>query len=144
MSKTWRYQLDRAFRHGSPHLLGVSYSNEWIDIRHGAILIHRGYAWDGCSPAVRLPGGIWLGTPDGPLMADGRPQTFCASLVHDALCQWADEIPIRQAATLGVFEELLQEAGFPGWRIWLYVQAVKRFGPQAFGGDRPIPAAAID
>lgn len=138
----WRYRLERPFRYASPHLAGVDYRNEWIEISNGAILIHRGYAWDGCSPAVRLPGGLWLGTPDGPLQPDGRPQSYYASLVHDPLCQWAAEIPIQQVATVALFGDMLQEAGFPGWRIWLYVQAVRRFGPQAFGGDRAIPAVA--
>lgn len=137
---TWRYRLDRQFRHASPHLAGVDYRNEWIEIGACSITIHRGYAWDGCSPAVRLPGGIWLGTPDGPLMADGRPQTFYASLVHDPLCQWADEIPIRKQATVALFGDMLREAGFPAWRAALYAGAVDKLGPQRFGGDLPLPA----
>lgn len=133
---TWRYRLDRRFFHTSVHLQGVEYSNDWVDIRHHSIMIQPGYAWDGCSPAWRLPGGIWLGTPDGPLMADGRPQTFYASLVHDALCQWAEEIPIPRSATVALFGEMLREAGFPPWRVWLYAWAVARLGPQFFGGDQ--------
>lgn len=140
----WRYRLERAFRYVSRFLLGVEYRNEWIEINNGVILIQRGYAWDGCSPAWRLPGGLWLGTPDGPLMPDGRPQAYYASLVHDALCQWAIEIPIRQVDTVALFGDMLREAGSPGWRAALYTGAVARFGPQVFGGDRPIPAAAID
>ncbi|BAK75374.1 protein of unknown function [Pseudogulbenkiania sp. NH8B] len=134
----WRYRLDRPFHHTSTHLVSVEYRNDWIDIRpRGSIFIQPGYAWDGCSPAWRLPAGLWLGTPDGPLMPDGRPQTFYASLVHDALCQWKREIPIKRRATVQVFAELLQLAGFPTWRVWLYVGAVARFGPSRFGGDLP-------
>lgn len=136
----WRYRLDRTFRHGSTHLAGVTYLNDWIDIRHGAILIHPGYAWDGCSPAWRLPGGLWLGAPDGPLGIDGRPLTFHASLVHDALCQFKAEIPISKAATVALFAELLQLANFPSWRVWLYATAVAKLGPQRFGGDELLPA----
>ncbi|EEG08942.1 hypothetical protein [Pseudogulbenkiania ferrooxidans] len=132
----WRYRLDHPYLHTSPHLVGVEYRNDWIDIRpHGTILIQPGYAWDGCSPAWRLPGGLWLGTPDGPLGVDGRPLSYHASLVHDALCQWKREIPIRQRATVRVFAELLQLAGAPPWRVWLYASAVARLGPQGFGGD---------
>lgn len=144
MSKPWRYQLGCGYAYLSPHLGGVSYRNEWIQIKDGWIWIRQGYAWDGCSPALRLPGGIWLGTPDGPLMPDGRPQTYYASLVHDALCQWAEAIPVRQAATVALFGDMLREAGFPGWRVTLYTAAVRRFGPQLFGGDRAVPAVAID
>lgn len=132
---SWRYRLDHPFRHASPHLAGVDYRNDWIGIHHGAIFIQPGYAWDGCSPAWRLSGGLWLGTPDGPLMPDGRPQTFYPSLVHDALCQWASEVPIRQRATVALFAELLRISGFPRWRVRLYATAVEKFGPSSFGGD---------
>lgn len=137
---TWRYRLEQAYRYVSHWLLGVEYRNEWIEISDGSIMIHRGYAWDGCSPALRLPGGLWLGTPDGPLMPDGRPQAFYASLVHDALCQWAAEIPIRQEDTVALFRDMLCEAGFPPWRLRLYAGAVDRLGPQRFGGDELLPA----
>lgn len=137
---SWRYKLDRPYLHVSRQLAGVDYRNEWIDIRHGAILIQPGYAWNGCSPAWRLPGGVWLGTPDGPLGVDGRPLTYYPSLVHDALCQWAGEIPIRQSATVALFGDMLREAGFPPWRVWLYAIAVDKLGPQRFAGDLPLPA----
>ncbi|BAK75827.1 hypothetical protein NH8B_0995 [Pseudogulbenkiania sp. NH8B] len=131
----WRYRLDQPYHHASANLQGVEFRNDWIDVRHGSIVIQPGYAWDGCSPAWRLPAGLWIGTPDGPLMPEGRPQTFYASLVHDALCQWKREIPLRKAATVALFAELLQAAGFPSWRVRLYAGAVARFGPQRFGGD---------
>lgn len=141
---SWRYRLDRHFVYTSRSLDDVEFQNNWITIRHSTIVIRSGYAWDGCSPAVRLPGGLWLGTPDGPLMADGRPQTFYASLVHDALCQWANEIPIRQEATVALFGDMLRDAGFSGWRAALYAGAVARFGPQTFGGDRQSLVAETD
>lgn len=133
----WRYRLDRHYLHASDHLAGVTYRNEWIDIRHGAIMIERGYAWDGCSPAWRLPGGVWLGAPDGPRGVDGRPLAYHASLVHDALCQFKAEVPISKTATVALFAELLQLAGFPSWRVWLYATAVSKLGPQRFGADAP-------
>lgn len=131
----WRYRLDADYHYQSPLLAGVSFCNEWLRIEDGRITIRAGYAWDGCSPAVRLPGGIWLGTPDGPLGADGRPQTFYASCVHDVFCQFADAVPLTKQQVSDIFRCMLLEAGFPPWRATLYRSAVMRFGPQAFGGD---------
>lgn len=140
---TWRYRLDADFHHHTPLLAGCFFAGDWLAIADGALTIPAGYAWDGCSPAWRLPGGLWLGTPDGPLGADGRPLSYRASLVHDALCQYAPELPIARDVSVAVFAELLAEAGFPAWRTRLYAAAVRRFGPQRWGGDaRPTLAGA--
>lgn len=130
----WRYRLTADFTYRSPLLAGITFCNDWVRIEHGLITIQAGYAWDGCSPAVRLPViGTWLGTPDGPTLADGWPQTGRASLVHDSLCQFRAEIPISKAASVAIFAELLQADGWRWWR--LYTCAVNRFGPPAFAGD---------
>ncbi|MDC7704043.1 DUF1353 domain-containing protein [Vogesella indigofera] len=131
----WRYRLTADFTHQSPLLAGISFCNEWLRIEDGRITIRAGYAWDGCSPAVRLPGGIWLGTPDGPLGVDGRPQTFYASLVHDALCQFSRDVPLHKVQVSALFRDMLLEAGFPPWRAALYHAAVLRFGPQDFAAN---------
>lgn len=131
----WRYKLTEDYTYESPHLAGISFCSDWLLIDGGRLLIRAGYAWDGCSPAWRLPGGVWVGTPDGPLGADGRPQSYYASLVHDALCQYKADVPITKAATLALFADLLRQGGFPPWRVLLYVAAVKLFGPARFAGD---------
>lgn len=136
---TWRYRLDTAYTLKSPHLAGICFCNEWLRIGDGALTIPAGYAWDGCSPAWRVPGGLWLGTPDGPLGIDGRPPTFYPSLVHDALCQFAADVPVTRAATVALFHDMLRAAGMPAWCAALYAAAVRAFGPAAFGGD-PHPA----
>lgn len=129
----WRYRLTADFTHQSPLLAGISFCNDWVLIDGGRMLIRAGYAWNGCDPAVRLPGGLWLGTPDGPLLADGWRQTGRASLVHDALCQWREQILIKKVVTVALFAHMLDTDGWPLWR--LYAAAVARFGPQRFAGD---------
>lgn len=132
----WRYKLDTQFELLAPGLLGIDYQNEWITIRHASIRIAAGYAWDGCSPAWRLPGGIWLGVPDGPLGTDGRPVSWQATLVHDALCQFRPDIAgLSKAATVLLFRRLLAEANAPAWMVWLYPAAVSLLGPKDWRGD---------
>jgi hypothetical protein len=140
---TWRYRLRERFEVFAPELLTVAYAGPWLEIRHCRLAIPAGYAWDGCSPALRLPGGpalptgLWLGPWDGPLGADGRPVTWRPSLVHDALCQFRGDIQgLSKAATVRLFARMLAEAGAPGWMCRLYPAAVSRLGPQSFG---PLP-----
>lgn len=129
----WRYELQSDFTHQSPHLAGIVFCNDWVLIDGGRMLIRAGYAWNGCDPALRLAGRLWLGTPDGLLLADGWRQTGRASLVHDAFCQFKHEISITNAATVSLFADMLRADGWPLWR--LYAAAVVRFGPRRFAGD---------
>lgn len=133
---SWRYRLDNDFQHHTPHLAGCFFDSDWLVICDGSLTIRAGYAWDGCSPAWRLPGGLWLGTPDGSLGIDGRPQTYYASLVHDALCQFAPNLAITRDTSVAVFAEMLAASGFPTWRTRLYAAAVRHFGPQLWGGKK--------
>lgn len=133
----WRYRLDQALRYHAPELRGHCFKNDWLTIHpDGWAEVASHYAWDGCSPAIRLPlVGIWLGTPDGPLMADGRPQTFYASCLHDAFCQFSRDIPLQRDEVSAIFRRMLLEAGFPPWRATLYYHAVQRLGPQDFAAN---------
>lgn len=134
MTKPWRYKLDAPFTYSHALLQGVVFSCEWATIENGTISIREGYAWDGCSPAWCIPGtDIWLGTPDGTLRADGRPETFEASLVHDVLCQFSKQVPMTKSRVSDLFKAMLIENGFPKWRASLYRSAVHAFGPQKWG-----------
>lgn len=128
----------------APELMAVFYVGPWLEIRHCRLSIRSGYAWDGCSPSLKLPGGIvlpggiWLGPWDGPLGPDGRPVSWRASLVHDALCQFRGDIQgMTRDATVQLFRRQLAEDGAPGWMCNLYPAAVQHFGPQAWGGLSP-------
>ena len=93
----------------------------------GRIVVMRGYAWNGCSPKFCLCD-ILLGTPDGAVDArTGRPKTYFASLVHDALCQFLpDGLPLSRGDVDRCFLALLAESGFRP--RWLYFVAVRAFG----------------
>lgn len=129
---TWRYCITEPFAYDHPAFDGVVFTCEWATILRGTIIIKAGYAWDGCSPAWRI-GGLWLGTPDGALRADGRPQTYEASLVHDVLCQFSKQVPMSKDQVSDLFRDMLLEGGFPKWRAKLYRSAVYAFGPQEWG-----------
>lgn len=135
VSKIWRYKLEQPYRRHCRELSGVHFANEWLWLDgHGNLQISKGYAWDGCSPAVKLPLIGWVGTPDGKLGIDGRPQAFFASLVHDVLCQFAPHLPIfSPKLPSDLFYNMLLEAGFSQARAKIYRAAVLKFGPQNWG-----------
>lgn len=135
----WRYVLQRRVAAHHRALSGIDFDNQWLQIRSGLVRVQPGYAWDGCSPAVRIPGTrLWLGVPDGPTMDDGRPAAWRASLLHDALCQFRHDIPgLTQAAATAVLASELHDAQAPDWMQHLYPAAVRLLGPQDFPGDGP-------
>jgi len=135
--KVWRYRLEQPATTVCARLTGICFGNDWLSIYRGKIRISASYAWDGCSPALRIPRTrIWLGPPDGPLCADGRPAAWRASLFHDALCQFRRDIPgLTVAAATAVFADALTQAHAPVWMQHLYPRAVYWFGPQDFPGD---------
>lgn len=140
--RPWRYRLNIPFYFRSPRLAGVGFFNRWLTIKDGTLLINKGYAWDGCSPSLGLPGGLWLGPWDGPRGIDGRPAAFFPTLVHDALCQFAPEIAIDRADTVGLFADMLTVSGMPVPLCRLYVVAVDLFGPRRWPG-RALPIADV-
>ena len=93
----------------------------------GTITVKKSYAWDGCSPKLNILDLFWVGTPDGALN-ENKPVTYYASLVHDALGQFAkkypEKIPFNRKERDLIFKEMLEGFFFQ----WLYYQAVRIFG----------------
>lgn len=127
----YRYKLSEDYSRYCHQLAGVYHSSEWLTIHDGWLTIKAGYAWDGCSPTWRI-GGVWLGTPDG-RRVNGKPKSYYASLVHDALCQMRVGIQTNKQAVTELFVEMLREGGFAAPVATIYGKAVSWLGPQEWG-----------
>ena len=81
--------------------------------RGGRITVTRGYAWNGCSPKFCIFD-ILIGIPDGVVDSrTGKPKTYYASLVHDALYQFVpDGLPLKQHDADKCFLRLMNATGF--------------------------------
>jgi hypothetical protein len=132
----WLYRLESNYTWHS----GISISEDLVFLdckdkirliieQDGKITVTRGYSWNGCSPKF-FPFDLMLGTPEGAVHRDsGRPKTYHASLIHDALYQFlGNDAPITRHQADAIFKALLQECDFaPGWLYWLAVWALGRF-----------------
>ena len=99
----------------------------------GRITVTRGYAWNGCSPKICVFD-LLLGTPEGVVhVRTGKPKTYYASLVHDALYQFLpDGLPLGRRHADRFFLLLLAESEFAlRWLYWGAVAMVSVFGTMA-------------
>lgn len=86
----------------------------------------KGYAWDGCTPKWELLDLI-VGTPDGRLdYLTEEPITYYASMVHDILYQFKDEIPVSRNTADKLFHIIMKQADY--WWRGLYFAIVSLFG----------------
>jgi hypothetical protein len=102
------------------------------------------YAWDGCTPKRLFYWVALIGTPDwwhgehkiqtinkqGELVDKKVFWQLCmhASLVHDALYQYLDNIPLSKTAVDQLFYDMLLEAGMPKLLARAYHLSVQKFG----------------
>ncbi len=133
-SAKWLYRLDRAHAWDS----GVPTDKDrfffdrkgrlrLVVEQSGKITITAGYSWNGCDPKVCFLDVLW-GTPDGVVHAKtGRPKTYFASLIHDALYQFLPAgLPYTRKQVDAMFLGLMAESDFrPRWIYW---SAVRLFG----------------
>ncbi|MFC1514896.1 hypothetical protein ACFL5X_03245 [Candidatus Omnitrophota bacterium] len=90
------YCIKEDFRYQSS-IKGRSFENEWFRLEEdGAVTIKgthdRGYAWDGCSPKIKIKD-IYIGTFEGVLNFDTtQSRTYYASLVHDVFYQFNKDV----------------------------------------------------
>lgn len=103
----------------------ASFKAPYLIIGNGYINIPHGYAWDGCSPK-KIIKDLLVGTPDGAPGFDGKPKTYYASMIHDALYQYKSSVPVTRAQADKLFYDMLLEADF----YWAktYYRAVRLFG----------------
>ncbi len=131
----WVFKLETAdypWDSGHP----VPYAMEFFDeggtkrltiSKDGKITVKKDYSWDGCTPKFCFFDFL-LGTPDGVVHKDtGRPKTYYASLIHDALYQFLPEIPAEAKLTRrdadAFFLRMLAEYDFsPRGLYWFVVR----------------------
>ncbi|MDX8400545.1 MAG: hypothetical protein R8K20_09915 [Gallionellaceae bacterium] len=90
------------FPHQTDWTLERSFEAEWLSISKSGLIIVKanktGYAWDGCSPKFDILNLVVVGVPDGHFdYRTGKAYTYRASMVHDALYQYLDSIPVSKA-----------------------------------------------
>ena len=128
----WRYVTSKTVTHYSNLLDGVHCKTDYLTIANNEVRVEWGYAWDGCSPSWKICG-MWFGVWDGPRGKDGRPSAWLASLIHDAVCQYRDEITgLSTDTSVALFKELLVLKDSPSWMTWLYPFAVKLYGSKSW------------
>lgn len=94
----------------------------------GGLRITRNYAWDGCTPKIKIFGKV-RGVPDGPISEKtGLPQTYHASLIHDVLCQFQEhkKMPFTREQIDLIFYDVMVRDGFKHAK--LYFKAVRLLG----------------
>ncbi len=98
----------------------------------GLMIIHKGYAWDGCSPKFRI-GNLYLGTWDGTLddimgRDTSKPRCYYPSCVHDVGYQFMhhQDFPYRRDQLDVFFLDLMEFYDFK-LRVPYYL-AVRTFG----------------
>ncbi len=105
------------------------FDSRWLKISKDGIVIVKanetGYAWDGCTPKKSFLNLFIIGVPDGHV--DHRtmlPFTYHASLVHDALCQYLDTVPVTKDQVDRLFLKMLGD--FKLRKVYYFF--VKHFG----------------
>jgi len=124
-----RYKITEDYIYQS-NLKGYSFDSDWLLVEPtGKIVVKangKGFKWDGCTPKFNILDLFIIGTPDGIINVDtGYPKTFYASMVHDVMYQYFDEIPIPKKKIDRLFYDMLKKEKFK--LSFLYYIAVKLF-----------------
>lgn len=106
---------------------GRKFKNDWIDIKeNGVMIISKGYAWNGCSPKYQAFD-LMFGTLDGAIdQRTFKPITYFASMLHDALYQFKNDVPISRKEADLLFLIELQEKKFMWSNVYYFF--VRAFG----------------
>lgn len=112
------------------HLFGYDFENPWLKINPDGLVIvkgtyHKGYAWDGCTPKWNFFDLFLIGTPDGRAIVNTQlPITYYASLIHDILLQFKNDIGLSRKEADEVFLKYLGNFSLR----YVYFVAVRLFG----------------
>ena len=108
-------------------IIGRQFENEWFRLDpDGTITIKgtnsRGYAWDGCSPKIKV-GDVYFGTSEAVLNYDtGQSKTYYASMVHDVFYQFSKDVRsfVRRKEVDTEFYKILKRDGFRLARLYFW------------------------
>lgn len=151
-SVRWLYKLDENYCWES----GVHFGSDYVyrDVKErvrliieaeGRITVTKGYSWNGCSPKLCIFD-INIGTPDGVVhKCTGRPKTYFASLVHDALYQFLRvNAPVSRRQADAFFLRMMKNSDFClryiywaavrvfGWTVWLGKKLKRKWKGEVF------------
>ena len=125
----YKFKIEKDYTYESGWKLEAAYSSEWLEISiSGQIRVkanENGYAWDGCTPKWSVFNLFILGVPDGHVdYRTMEPYTYFASLVHDALYQYLDSVPVSKDRIDLLFLKMLGD--FKLRKVYYFF--VKHFG----------------
>jgi hypothetical protein len=117
------------FRYRTNWKLEKPFISDWLEISlDGMVTVKAnvaGYSWDGCTPKLDILNLVVIGVPDGHKdYRTQKPYTYYASMVHDALYQYLDSIPISKNQVDLLFLKMLGDFKLRQF----YYFAVKFFG----------------
>ena len=125
----YKFKITEDYTHQTNWKLTQPFIAKWLEIsKDGLITVKAndtGFAWDGCTPKWSVFHLFIIGTPDGHVNYHTmKPYTYHASMVHDALYQYLDTIPITKADVDLLFRDMLGNFFFRDF----YHFMVKHFG----------------
>ncbi|MDQ6978158.1 MAG: hypothetical protein Q9M75_08585 [Ghiorsea sp.] len=125
----YKFKLTKDYTQQTSWKLDQPFIAEWLEINKDGLVTVKtnksGFAWDGCTPKWSIFHLFIIGTPDGHInYRTMKPYTYHASLVHDALYQYLDTIPISKVDVDLLFRDMLGNFFFRGF----YHFMVKHFG----------------
>lgn len=126
----WIYKITEDYQYqATGWQLKEDFDSEWLHInREGVVTVkanQRGYAWDGCTPKWSLLN-LWvIGVPDGHVnYRTMQPYTYYASLVHDALYQYLEWVPVSKREIDRLFLKMMGDFKLR----YIYYAFVRLFG----------------
>ena len=113
---------------------GFKYKDEFVTLKEdGAIIIERGYSWNGCTPKYDVFG-VVLGAPEGIINKRGYPTTYFPSCVHDVFYQISKKVELLPRSLVDrLFYNMLRDEKFQ--LAWLYYLLVRIFGRKSWGNS---------
>jgi len=125
----YKFKLYENYTCDTTWALDEAFESKWLDIStEGRLTIKvtdTAYCWDGCTPKWSILNLFIIGTPDGHIdHRTMKPHTYYASLVHDALYQYLDSVPVSKKNIDLLFYQMLGDFKLRK----LYYLFVKYFG----------------